>query len=56
MQKEANKKIMTKLPAKLFCDFERGGGLTTILNCALRYKNEQVSKDRIPIQDSEPKC
>ena len=33
---------MTKLPAKLFCDFGRNGALARILCCALRYKNEQV--------------
>ena len=42
-QSDANKKLMTKLPAKLFCDFSRNGALARILCCALRYKNELVS-------------
>jgi len=35
---------MTKLPAKLFCDFSRNGALSRILCCALQYKNEQVAR------------
>jgi SWI/SNF related-matrix-associated actin-dependent regulator of chromatin subfamily C len=38
---QANKSIMTKLPARLFCDFSHNGSLAIILCCALRYKNEQ---------------
>ena len=38
---EANKKAMTKLPAKVFVDFSCDGALSRILYCALRYKNEQ---------------
>ncbi len=42
LQADASKKVMTKLPANLFCDFSENGGLARILCCALRYKNEKV--------------
>jgi hypothetical protein len=44
LQADASKKVMTKLPAKLFCDFSANGGLPRILCCALRYKNEKVGE------------
>jgi hypothetical protein len=47
-QSAAKKKVMTKLPAKLFSDFSRNGALSRILCCALQYKNEQVARsDRV---------
>ena len=47
-QDEATRKVMTKLPAKLFADFSRAGALTRILCCALRYKKEQVRDQMWP--------
>jgi hypothetical protein len=36
------RKLMTKIPAKLFNDFQTGGGLCIILTTALKYKKELV--------------
>ncbi len=36
------RKLMTKIPAKLFNDFVAGGGLCVILTTALKYKKESV--------------
>jgi hypothetical protein len=33
-----DRKIMTRIPAKLFRDFEPGGGLCFILTAAIKYK------------------
>lgn len=39
---DQDRKLMTKLPAKLFNDFEPGGGLCIILQAALKYRLDMV--------------